>query len=257
MDFKRYWQTTALTLASIAFCCQTLHAQTSEKNPQTRVLGKLSMIEQPAKDMEPPEDTIGTGAQSIRPLLPGSPAPTFIVSGMSGSRFAFNPQHLKKPVVITFFRGGWCPYCVTQFSGLREIENELVDLGYEIWFISPDKPEILSFGDPGPDGNHKIFSDSDLSAARSFGIAYQLEQDTLDRYFGGGRLLASYSGLDTGRLPVPSSFIVSKMGEVIFQYSNPDHTRRIDPELLLTAARLNAKNMASRSLTDFVDDKTH
>ncbi|MFK7958105.1 MAG: hypothetical protein AB8B96_18560 [Lysobacterales bacterium] len=69
--------------------------------------------------------------------------------------------------------------------------------------------------------------------------------------------LASYSGLDTGRLPVPSSFIVSKMGEVIFQYSNPDHTRRIDPELLLTAARLNAQNMASRALTDFVDDDTN
>ena len=64
---------------------------------------------------------------SSRPLLPGSPAPEFKASGMSGSRLSFSPKHLERPVVVTFFRGGWCPYCVTQFSGLRKIEAELVE----------------------------------------------------------------------------------------------------------------------------------
>ncbi|MEM6574158.1 MAG: peroxiredoxin-like family protein [Pseudomonadota bacterium] len=227
------------------------------QNPQTRTLGASSLIDQPALAMEMPDyDAIGTGPMSIRPLLPGSPAPEFKVSGMSGSRLSFSPKHLERPVVVTFFRGGWCPYCVTQFSGLRNIEAELVELGYDIWFISPDRPELLSFGDPGPDAPYKLYSDSDLSAARAFGIAYQLSQTTLERYFEGGRLLASYSGLETGALPVPSSFIISKNGEVVFQYSSPDHTRRIQPELLLTAARLNVENMASRSLGDFVDGES-
>ncbi|MEM9529714.1 MAG: redoxin domain-containing protein [Pseudomonadota bacterium] len=218
---------------------------------QTRVLGTQSLIDQPAPEAALEREPMGEGPHSIRPLLPGSPIPEFKLTGLTGNQFGYHPDHLERPLVITFFRGGWCPYCVTQFSGLKDIEGQLADLGYDILFVSPDKPELLSFGQPMDGDRYQVLSDSNLEAARAFGIAYQVEEDALDRYFEGGRLLSRASGFNHHQLPVPSSFIVSKNGEVIFQYSNPDHTQRIQPGLLLKAAELNAQNMASRALSDF------
>ena len=45
--------------------------------------------------------------------------------------------------VLTFYRGGWCPYCNTQLAGLRKAEKKLINLGFDVYFISPDKHEFL------------------------------------------------------------------------------------------------------------------
>ena len=220
----------------------TVSAIAIAQTTQTRTLGKIMPIEQAP---EPQSDflntSLGVGPHSIRPLLLGSTVPKFKVIGVTGNSVMFNPQHLKKPLVITFFMGGWCPYCVTQFSRLRDIEPDLLALGFDIWFISPDQPDLVSFGDQGREGAYQLFSDSDFSAAKAFGIAYKVKQSVLDLHFDGGAFLTKYSGRDHNLLPVPSSFIISTEGKVVFQYSNPDHTQRIQPELLLAAAGVSSK----------------
>ena len=212
---------------------------------EERVLGgKLVVDQEPPSvrdDSQLREFDIGVGPYSISPKTTGFYAPEFSVVGTTGNRVNVKPRRLNRPLVLTFFRGGWCPYCQTQFSGLRKIEADLSELGYDIWFVSPDRPELLSFGDPGPDGAYQIFSDTDLSTALAFGVAYQLESDVLRQYFSGGAFLRSFTGQTHTILPVPSTFIIANTGEIVFQYSSPDHTKRIDPGLLLAAAQVHAK----------------
>lgn len=226
-------------------------AATFAQNTQTRTLGKARSVDQ-APEIQPdfPDTAVGIGPYSVKPLLPGSAAPKFEVTGSTGNLVRFNPQHLEKPIVITFFRGSWCPYCVTQFSDLQNIESTLVEMGYDIWFISPDEPDSLSFGDQGREGAYQLYSDPDLSAAKAFGIAYKVKQVVLDRYFNGGRFLTSYSGLNHGQLPVPSSFIISMEGRITFQYTNPNHTQRIESDLLLAAARSSIGKALASSISD-------
>ena len=82
-------------------------------------------------------------AEEVQPLLPGMMAPAFTVRDVEGNAVTFDPAGLDKPLVLTFFRGGWCPYCNLHLAELRHAEEELNMLGFDNWFISIDKPELL------------------------------------------------------------------------------------------------------------------
>ncbi len=83
---------------------------------------------------------------------------------------------------------------------------------------------------------YTLFSDSEMSAARAFGIAYQLGPDTLELYKGYGIDLAAAAGRDHHQLPVPSVFLVDAAGTIRWVYSNPDYEVRPDNASLLEAA---------------------
>ncbi len=142
-----------------------------------------------------------------------------------------------KPTVLIFYRGGWCPYCNTQLAGLREIETQVVQLGYQIIAVSPDRPEKLRESLQKHNMNYLLLSDSKMDAATAFGIAYEVDDETSQKYSQYGIDLENVSGEKHHLLPVPSVFIISKDGKIKFHYVNPDYKIRIDPELLLTAAR--------------------
>ena len=64
-------------------------------------------------------------AGQVQPLLPGMMAPAFTLRDVRGDAVAFDPGSLDKPLVLTFFRGGWCPYCNLPLAELRLAEKEL------------------------------------------------------------------------------------------------------------------------------------
>lgn len=179
---------------------------------------------------------VGLGPESITPLLAGTIAPSFTVTGLTGNTVHVNPRQLKKPVVVTFYRGGWCPYCNLHLAELRKAEKELLEQGFDVWFISPDRPERLYASLDEPDIGYTLYSDSSMQAARAFGVAYQVEQSDLDEFFRGGASLRLASGEEHTWLPVPGTFIVGTDGLVHFQYVNPNFKTRLDPEILLAAA---------------------
>ena len=84
---------------------------------------------------------------------------------------------------------------------------------------------------------YTLFSDSEMSAARAFGIAFQLTPKTVELYEGYGIDLEAAAGRDHHQLPVPSVFLVEKGGTVRWVYSNPDYKVRPDNAQLLGAAR--------------------
>ncbi len=84
---------------------------------------------------------------------------------------------------------------------------------------------------------YTLFSDSEMTAARAFGIAYQMQPDMIEAYEGYGIDLAAAAGRDHHQLPVPSVFLVEKGGTIRWVYSNPDYKVRPDNAQLLGAAR--------------------
>ncbi len=180
--------------------------------------------------------SIGLGPSSVKPLLPGTAAPEFTVTGLTGNTLKVNPDQLSKPLVITFYRGGWCPYCNLHLAELRKAEKTLLEQGFEVWFISADKPELLYESLAEPDIGYSLYSDSSMQAARSFGVAYQVEQGDLKEFFKGGSSLRQASGQEHNYLPVPGTFIIGTDGIIHFQYVNPNYQTRLDPDILIAAA---------------------
>jgi peroxiredoxin len=185
-------------------------------------------------------------ASQVQPLLPGMRAPAFEVRDAGSMAVRFDPQHMAKPLVLTFFRGGWCPYCNLHLAELRKAEAELKDMEFDIWFISIDQPELLYESLNQPDIAYQVLSDAKLDATRAFGLAFRVSDDVVAKYLQHGIDLEAASGEGHHVLPVPSTFIIGTDGLIHFQYSNPDYTVRLHPDLLLAAARAYVDDVDSR-----------
>jgi thiol-disulfide isomerase/thioredoxin len=86
---------------------------------------------------------IPTDPNEVQPLPVGARAPAFSVRTKDGAVRTFSPGGYHKPTIVIFYRGGWCPYCNTQLNDLRRVEPKLRASGFEIVFLSTDRPAIL------------------------------------------------------------------------------------------------------------------
>ena len=124
-----------------------------------------------------------------------------------------------------------------QLGQLQKIESELVEMGYQIIAISPDRPEKLRESAKQQQFDYTIVSDSQMEAAKAMGLAFRVSDETLERYLKWGLDLEDASGESHHLLPVPAVFLSNKEGIIEFQFVHPNYKVRLDPEVLLTVAR--------------------
>jgi peroxiredoxin len=153
----------------------------------------------------------------------------------------FLPDSYKKPTVVLFYRGGWCPYCNAQLSDLHLVEPKLRKSGFEVVFLSSDRPELLYSSLKAADIHYTLLSDSHLEAAKSFHVAYHVDDATVAKLREYGEDLEATTGTKEHELPVPSVFIIDTSGTIRFVYSNPDYKIRLSADALWTAAQPLAK----------------
>lgn len=197
--------------AALLMICSAGAAHAQEKKP-----GMDYMIPQK------PED--------ISPLLNGKKIPVATLPDAYGKPVDLNKKIAEKPSVLVFYRGGWCPYCSRQLSGLQETLPDLDKLGYQLIAISTDAPEGLKQSATEKKLSYTLLSDADLSLSKQFGIAYKAPQGYWEM------LPKTTGGKNTDLLlPVPAVFILDKSGVIHFEYINPDFKQRLDPALLKAA----------------------
>jgi peroxiredoxin len=168
----------------------------------------------------------------------GSRLPSLELATADGQTFDLNKAVAKQPAVIVFYRGGWCMYCNRQLEGLRHIEKDLLELGFQLIAISPDRPEKLRASLDEHGLKYRLLSDSAMAAARALGVAFRVDAATVAKYRDEyGIDLEAASGETHHQLPVPSVWIVARDGAIDYSYVHPDYAKRIDPSLLLQAAR--------------------
>ena len=182
-------------------------------------------------------EDIHASADQVQPLLAGMKAPAFTVRDVEGEVFEFTGEGMDKPVVLTFFRGGWCPYCNLHLSEMRLAEKQLEEMGFNVWFISIDKPELLLESLADPEIGYTIYSDSSLDATRAFGLAFRVDDELNKRYLTHNIDLEKASGETHHVLPAPATYIIGNDGIINFAYINPDYKVRLHPDVLLAAAK--------------------
>ena len=177
-------------------------------------------------------------AQDIRPLLVGSAVPSVTLRNSQGKDIDLVAEIRAQPTVLIFYRGGWCPYCNTHLGELQQLHPRLERLGYQILAISPDRPEKLTPCAAKNRLSYRLLSDSRMEAARAFGVAFRLDDQTVTKYRDHhGIDIEADSGQTHHQLPVPSAFVVGADGRIRFVHADPDYKARVDAELLYTAAR--------------------
>jgi peroxiredoxin len=179
-------------------------------------------------------------ARLVRPLPVGAKAPAFTARLPDGNAFQFDPATRKGPAVIIFYRGGWCPYCNAHLGSFKAAEGTLRARGYEVMFLSMDRPEILrtSLKDDVENevAKYTLLSDASANAARAFRVAFRVDDDTYNKYKGFGIDLEAASGEKHHLLPVPAVYVIDRRGTVRFVYYNADYKVRLSADKLLAAA---------------------
>ena len=185
------------------------------------------------------EASLPQRAEETEPLAPGVRLPPVSVRTLDGEEIVLLRALARRPAVLVFYRGGWCPYCSGQLGQLKKAEPEIAARGYRIFAISADRPEKLRESlaelDLAGDLSYTLLSDAPLHAARAFGIAFEVDAETVARYRRAGIDLEEASGQTHHGLPVPSVFVVDAEGVIRFTHSNPDYKVRLAPEKLLAA----------------------
>lgn len=183
---------------------------------------------------------IAPSVDELAPLSTGDLAPAIQALKADGSEFAVDTTTLNRPLLVVFYRGGWCGACNQQLRDLSLVMPEIRRLGVDAIFPNGDRPDIL-YSSLAPetqlaiDGlDFLLLSDSDLDAASAFGVAYVLDADTLARYRARADWDLEDSSIDRhDALPLPSVFLVGIDGRILFRYYNPDPRVRLPTDELL------------------------
>lgn len=182
---------------------------------------------------------IANDAQDVTPLLIGQKAPNSTLQTVDGDPVSLLALTMQKPTVLIFYRGGWCPYCSRQLAGLKDIESELDDLGYQIIAISPETPAQLQEQKLQTQFSVRLLSDPGLDTIRGFGIGFYLPLVTEKLYeVKMGITLTDDKESGKAVLPAPAVFILDKAGVVKFSHVNANFKERLSPQLLYQAAKL-------------------
>ncbi|WP_164503411.1 peroxiredoxin-like family protein [Pleionea sediminis] len=178
----------------------------------------------------------------VAPLLVGQTIPDTPLWTSAGKPVSLTKLATKQPIVLVFYRGGWCPYCNHQLQEMKSIEGDLQNLGYQIIAVSPELPDTIKKMEQERDLGYLLLSDFRVEVSRDFGIAFRVENEITqlikDRL---GAELQRFEGEQQANLPVPAVFIVDKKGVIQFSYVNPNYQVRLHPELLLKAAEVALK----------------
>lgn len=177
-------------------------------------------------------------AEQVTPVLTGTQIPDVTVRNSKGEQVSLNSLIQEKPTVLIFYRGGWCPYCNKHMAELQQIEDEIVDIGYQIIAVSPDKPEYLQESREEHNLSYSLYSDSPMTASKAFGIAFRVDDATYRQYKESDMDFVERSGYEHKLLPAPAVFLVNPDEMITFQYVNPDYKTRINGDVLLTAAKV-------------------
>jgi peroxiredoxin len=181
--------------------------------------------------------TVAATAEAVQPLKAGDSIPNVTLTNADGLDFPLMRLIKNQPTILIFYRGGWCVYCNTQLGQLKQIEVPLQKLGYQIVAVSPDKVDKIRESLKKHDLSYMLLSDSDAEAIRAFGLAFQVDDATYNKYKKDyGLDLEEYSGAKHHLLPVPAAYVLDQKGKVHWVYFNPDFKVRVDAAALLKAA---------------------
>jgi peroxiredoxin len=175
------------------------------------------------------QQSIPLVAEDISPILIGETLPNGNFQDVEGEFVQLKAILEEKPTILVFYRGGWCPYCNIQLSGLVEIEEDILELGYQIVAVSPDDYKNLQSTIENNSTKYKLLSDPNGEFIQEIGIAFKTSSSLKEYIIGKGQ-----KGETSSVMPAPTVMIVNKQGVIKFEYINPNYKERISGEMLLS-----------------------
>jgi len=170
-------------------------------------------------------------------LKVGDRAPDFTTINHLGDTLSLNSLLQQGPLVLTFYRGEWCPYCNKYLARLDESYPIINELGANLMAVTPEIVKYTSKMADKMDNPYSIIPDTDYSIIKLFGLDFELSKKTKTKYKIFGINIPKHNGADDYILPIPATFVINTNGEIIFQHVDENYKERAEIEDILAVLK--------------------
>lgn len=185
------------------------------------------------KTMQRATEALIDSGQADRALKAGGKAPAFTLKDANGSDVSSRVLLERGPLVATFYRGVWCPYCNYDLQAIENVRLEIEARGASLVAISPQTKANSRKSQRDNKLGFPILSDPGAAVAAEFGLRFALPDDLVEVYRQFGNDLSAINDDTAWVLPMPARYVIGADGVIAYAEVNPDYTRRPDPSELL------------------------
>lgn len=169
-------------------------------------------------------------------LRTGDAAPMFTLPDAHGEPVALSDLLAEGPVVLSFYRGSWCPFCNLELRALQRALESAEAAGVTLVAVSPNLPDVsLALVDEA-ELTFPVLSDVGSEVAASFNLVYEMVPDQVEYYRTHDRDLAAKNGNETWLLPLPATYVIDREGIIRYDFIDLNHRVRAEPSEVVEVA---------------------
>jgi peroxiredoxin len=185
------------------------------------------------KQLVSPIQQLVLAGASEQALKEGEAAPDFTLPDAAGNAVTLSELLKQGPVVVTFYRGTWCPYCNLALRAYQQALPQLQALGASLVAISPQTPDNSLTMQEKNELTFAVLSDVGNQVARKFRLVFSLDEAVRTTYQQIGANLPAFNGDESWELPMPGTFLIDQSRIVRLAFVDPNYTHRLDPSLII------------------------
>ena len=179
-------------------------------------------------------DQLRSGTIARTMLKVGDHAPAIVLENAKGATVDIGTLLEKGPVIVTFYRGGWCPYCNLELKAYQEILPQIVAAGASLVAISPEKPDDTVSTAEKNALTFEVLSDVGQKVGRAFGLVYEFTEELKHAYHGFNLDIPARNDTpNEWALPVSATYVIDSDGSIVYAYTDVDYRDRADPRDVL------------------------
>lgn len=171
------------------------------------------------------------------PLGIGDRAPEFSLVDQSGATISLHDRLAHGPVVLLFYRGGWCPFCTLTLRAMQSIKQDLSRHNATLLTVSPQMPAQSRLTAERNYLDFPVLSDDGNAVARRYGLAWQVDDDMRALMYSLGHDLARVNSGAGWELPFCATYVIDQTATITAAHVSPGITDRMDPAEVLRAVR--------------------
>lgn len=190
-----------------------------------------------------PQDTLNTMMSELEALVAagiaeksinqGEVFPEFELPNANNDLRSLNGLLSQGPLVISYYRGAWCPYCNLEINALQKHLPDIIAAGGQLVAISPQTPDKSSDQITVSELTFEVLSDAGNKLAKDCGLVFTLPEALRPIYQSWQIDIPGFNGDNSYELPVPATYIVSTDSKIHYAYANMDYTKRLEPSIII------------------------
>lgn len=173
---------------------------------------------------------------NIHSLKAGDKAPDFELNNALNKPVKLSALLKHGPVILSWYRGGWCPYCNIELRYLQSYLPQFKAAGATLVVLSPELPDKSLSTKEKNNLKFEVLTDYDNEVARQFRIAFALNDELVEIY-NDFHKLEIYNGVLTNELPVPATYVIGTDAIIRYAFVDTDYRKRAEPADILAALK--------------------